>query len=90
MYQVGALTCDYVIDLDFPSRPAEDAKEPRYAVQSETWDRVTCRPFLDAARSSQLTRTLWIPGFADRGNQYGDYCLLRNRARASARETTRT
>ncbi|EJD54569.1 glycosyltransferase family 22 protein [Auricularia subglabra TFB-10046 SS5] len=86
---VGALTCDYLVDLDFPSRPIVDPKEPRYSVQSETWDRVACRPFLDSARSPRLTRTLWLPGLAERSNQYGDYCLLRNRARASAREITR-
>lgn len=76
------------MDLDFPAHPAENAREPRYAVQADAWDRVACRPFLDAAHSPRLTRTLWIPGMHDR-NSFGDYCLLRNKQREAARENLR-
>lgn len=78
-------SCDYLIDVDFPAHPAEDTLEPRYAVQADVWDRVACKPFLDAAHSPRLTRMLWIPGMQQR-NSYGDYCLLRNKRREASRQ----
>lgn len=60
--------------------------EPRYA-QDQLWDRVYCRPFLDAANSPTISRILWLPGKAWwEKNEYGDYCLLRNKQRAETRE----
>ncbi len=81
---VDVSTCHYLVDLDFPLRhPAtvvESKLEPRFAVQSDQWDRVRCQEFLDAQESSRLTRTikLPIPGW-QKGNSFGDYCLLRNK-----------
>ena len=73
-------TCDYLVDLDFPHDPVSSTYEPRYAVQSDTWERVACLPFLDARHSSLLTRTLWLPGETWQSlNKYGDYCLLRHK-----------
>ncbi|KAH7105027.1 glycosyltransferase family 22 protein [Auriculariales sp. MPI-PUGE-AT-0066] len=85
---VNVDTCDYLVDLDFPHRPAEEYStlEPRYALQDDKWERIACRPFLDASRSPLLTRTLWLPGLDSR-NSYGDYCLLLQKKRASVRET---
>ncbi|EEB91883.1 hypothetical protein MPER_09690 [Moniliophthora perniciosa FA553] len=80
--QVPVGTCDYLIDLDFPEHPIESALEPRYAVQTQTWERVSCLPFLDARYSPLLGRVLWVPGERWRQlNSWGDYCLLRNKGR---------
>ncbi|GJJ13352.1 hypothetical protein Clacol_007604 [Clathrus columnatus] len=84
---VDVTTCDYLIDLDFPAHPRESHYEPRYAVDSDNWDRVFCAPFLDAAHSSLLTRTLWLPmTLWSEKNSFGDYCLLRERRKALERE----
>ncbi|KAJ7204337.1 glycosyltransferase family 22 protein [Mycena pura] len=73
-------TCDYMLDLDFPKHPSMSDLEPRYAVDAKKWERVYCTPFLHASRSNLLTRTLWLPGDAWQSlNEFGDYCLLRNR-----------
>lgn len=80
-------TCDYLVDLDFPQHPALSKHEPRYVVDEQTWERVACLPFLDASHSSLMTRTLWVPGrWWQSKNEYGDYCLLRNRDRVSRKE----
>ncbi|THH13499.1 hypothetical protein EW146_g6729 [Bondarzewia mesenterica] len=79
MHYVDVSICDYLMDLDFPHDPVSSVYEPRWAVQTDTWDRVSCLPFLDARHSSVLTRTLWLPGETwQTTNTYGDYCLLRN------------
>ncbi|ESK90937.1 glycosyltransferase family 22 protein [Moniliophthora roreri MCA 2997] len=81
-HYVPVSTCDYLIDLDFPEHPVESALEPRYAVQTQTWERVSCLPFLDARYSPLLSRVLWVPGKRWRQlNSWGDYCLLRNKGR---------
>ncbi|KAJ7103211.1 glycosyltransferase family 22 protein, partial [Mycena belliarum] len=73
-------TCDYILDLDFPSNPSASTLEPRYAVDEKTWERVHCTPFLDTRNSNLLTRTLWLPGQTWQSlNEFGDYCLLKNR-----------
>jgi alpha-1,2-mannosyltransferase len=84
--QVDVATCDYIVDLDFPTHPIESAHQPRYAVDRATYDRAACVPFLDAAHSPLLTRVFWMPyaGWGAR-NVYGDYCLLRNRARVAGK-----
>ncbi|KAF7436487.1 mannosyltransferase [Pleurotus ostreatus] len=86
-YYVPVETCDYIVDLDFPKHPVSSANEPRYAVNTDTYDRVACIPFLDARHSSLLTRTLWMPGEKWQSmNEFGDYCLLRNRERVRQKE----
>lgn len=68
------------MDLDFPKRPLSDFAEPAYARLPE-WARVHCVPFLDAAHSSTLTRTLWLPGETwQRRNEFGEWCLLKRHA----------
>jgi alpha-1,2-mannosyltransferase len=75
--QVDVARCDYMLDLDLPSIEPT-VLEPRYAADEETWERVVCRPFLDAARSPMLTRTLWLPGERwKQMNVWGEWCLLR-------------
>ncbi|KAH9937363.1 glycosyltransferase family 22 protein [Fomitopsis serialis] len=81
-FYVDVAECDYLVDLDFPLHPSESAHEPRYVLDEATWERVKCLPFLDARHSSILTRTLWMPGARwQEGNEYGEYCLLKNRER---------
>ncbi len=50
---VDVSTCDYLVDLDLPHRHlgqqgSRFTHEPRFATQTESWDRVFCTPFLDA------------------------------------------
>ncbi|KAF9486554.1 glycosyltransferase family 22 protein, partial [Pholiota conissans] len=72
--------CDYLVDLDFPLHPSTSALEPRYAVMSDTWERVACQTFLDAHHSLTLTRMFWLPGeLWQSNNEFGDYCLLKNK-----------
>ncbi|KAF8445630.1 glycosyltransferase family 22 protein [Boletus edulis BED1] len=86
-YYVPVENCDYLVDLDFPQHPTSSGNEPRYAVDEQTWERVTCLPFLDASQSSRVARTLWVPGrWWQSKNEYGDYCLLKNRERVGAKE----
>ncbi len=94
--QVDISTCDYLVDSDFPHRPDTESKyEPRYAAQTGTWERVHCRPFLDAPNSGRVSRLLWFPGsfwaqngvMFDGGNVFGDYCLLKHRQKALERES---
>ncbi|GAA6002322.1 dolichyl-P-Man:Man(6)GlcNAc(2)-PP-dolichol alpha-1,2-mannosyltransferase [Rhodotorula paludigena] len=79
---VDVSTCDYLVDLDYPSRPASSFSdlEPRYAADASSWDRAFCAPFLDAQNSPRLSRALNLPlpGWAD-GNAWGEYCLLRRK-----------
>jgi alpha-1,2-mannosyltransferase len=76
-----------MLDLDFPLNPSSSALEPRYAIDVKSWERVYCIPFLDAAHSNLLTRTLWLPGGAWQSlNEFGDYCLLKNRALVDKKE----
>ncbi|KAJ3844927.1 glycosyltransferase family 22 protein [Lentinula raphanica] len=78
-HYVPVTTCTHLIDVDFPTHPSTSLLEPRYAVETDTWDRVHCLPFLDAQHSPLLSRILWLPGERWRSmNAWGDYCLLRN------------
>lgn len=79
--------CDYLIDLDFPKHPSSSPLEPRYSVDEKTWERVSCKPFIDAKHSFVFTRAFWLPGQAwQRYNEFGDYCLLKNKALVAAKE----
>lgn len=90
-------TCDYLMDSDFPLRHVSHVSsledhEPRYALDEETWDKVVCYPFLDAANSGKLSRLIWFPtslwskNYGSK-NQFGEYCILRHKERAAARES---
>ncbi|RPD65012.1 glycosyltransferase family 22 protein [Lentinus tigrinus ALCF2SS1-6] len=84
-------TCDYLLDLDFPLHPVETPHEPRYIADEKTWERVACQPFLDAAHSSLLSRTLWMPGeLWQTQNSYGEFCLLRHKANVQRKERLHT
>lgn len=86
--QVNVSTCDYLIDVDFKHRDYPPAQatllEPRYAIDTTTWDRVFCYHFLDAENSARFTRSFLLPLSAwHKYNSYGDYCLLQNKARSN-------
>ncbi|EJF67085.1 asparagine-linked glycosylation 9 protein isoform a [Dichomitus squalens LYAD-421 SS1] len=90
-FYVDVDSCDYLLDLDFPQHPQEGPHEPRYIVDEQTWARVACQPFLDAAHSPLLTRTLWFPGALwQQQNSYGEFCLLRHRANVAKKEREHT
>jgi alpha-1,2-mannosyltransferase len=85
--QVPVEECDYLIDLDFPLHPIASTLEPRYATMTDTWERVSCHPFLDARHSFLITRTFWLPGKTWQShNEFGDFCLLKNRKRVEQKE----
>ncbi|ORX99359.1 hypothetical protein K493DRAFT_279646 [Basidiobolus meristosporus CBS 931.73] len=67
--------CDYMIDVDYPSR-AVNPEEPRYAADTQHWTKYYCQPFLDQANSPSLTRAFYIPSLDQTSNQWGEYCLL--------------
>ncbi|CAG7853822.1 Alpha-1,2-mannosyltransferase alg9; AltName: Full=Asparagine-linked glycosylation protein 9; AltName: Full=Dol-P-Man:Man(6)GlcNAc(2)-PP-Dol alpha-1,2-mannosyltransferase; AltName: Full=Dol-P-Man:Man(8)GlcNAc(2)-PP-Dol alpha-1,2-mannosyltransferase; Flags: Precursor [Serendipita indica DSM 11827] len=85
-FYVDPSTCDYIIDLDFPSREYQ-SRDSWFTYDKANWEKVHCRQFLDAENSPALSRILWLPGKRWWNmNMYGDYCLLRNQERASTRE----
>ncbi|KAG1077041.1 hypothetical protein G6F42_025112 [Rhizopus arrhizus] len=71
--------CDYLVDVDFPLRPASPL-EPRYIRDTEHWEVMDCFPFLDADNSNRLSRAFWVPGSP--GLEWGDYCMLKRKSTA--------
>ncbi|CCO32730.1 alpha-1,2-mannosyltransferase [Rhizoctonia solani AG-1 IB] len=75
--------CDYFVHLRLPHSPERQEVVPRVG----EWEDVACFPFLDAQRSSILSRVFWAPGSLwQKGNTFGEYCLLREKQRAQIRE----
>ena len=75
--QVDIKSCHYLIDVDFPKHPVTSKFEPRYASDEANWERVECRPFLDAASSPMLTRAFWTPLKRwQELNSYGDAAIF--------------
>ncbi|CUA67499.1 alpha-1,2-mannosyltransferase [Rhizoctonia solani] len=75
--------CDYFVHLRFPHSPERQEPVPSVGL----WEDVACFPFLDAQRSSIMSRVFWVPGSVwQRGNTFGEYCLLREKERAQIRE----
>ncbi|GAA5839205.1 hypothetical protein JCM3766R1_003139 [Sporobolomyces carnicolor] len=74
--------CDYLVDLEYPNRSDAELSplEPRYSLDAETWDKVYSHPYLDAERSSVVSRAvkLPVPGW-DQRNSWGEYVLLRRK-----------
>ncbi|EIN13913.1 asparagine-linked glycosylation 9 protein isoform a [Punctularia strigosozonata HHB-11173 SS5] len=71
--------CDYMLDLFLPHHTDLDPREPPYAI-SEAWEKAHCAPFLDAAHSATLTRTVWLPSERWQAtNAWGEWCLLRSK-----------
>lgn len=88
--KVDVSTCDYLVDTDYPRRPSPSSRshEKVFADDKESWERVNCKPFLDAANTPALVRILWLPGEQWRERAaWGNYCILRNRQKAEKRES---
>ncbi|KAI8333319.1 Alg9-like mannosyltransferase family-domain-containing protein [Chlamydoabsidia padenii] len=66
--------CDFLVDSYFPLHGV-DSKEPSYVMDTDTWVKVYCEPYLDAAHSKSLARAFWVPG--SQGLAWGEYCLLK-------------
>ena len=85
-------TCDYIIDSDNAddADPPSSSYEKIFARDKNAWDRVFCAPFLDSERTPMLVRALWLPGEWWRQKaSWRNYCLLRNKQHATARESKR-
>ncbi|ELU39400.1 asparagine-linked glycosylation 9 protein isoform a [Rhizoctonia solani AG-1 IA] len=75
--------CDYFVHLRLAHSPERQEPVPRVG----EWEDVACFPFLDAQRSNILSRVFWVPGSLwQKGNTFGEYCLLRGKERAHIRE----
>ena len=74
--------CDYLVDSYMPGMEATKY-EPLYVLDDEKWEKIACRPFLDAANTGLLARTLWVPDLPvipERlRRRWGEYCLLRRK-----------
>ncbi|KAG8880375.1 mannosyltransferase [Tulasnella sp. 332] len=87
---VDVSTCDYLVDSYFPLRQTA-ALEPNYVLDTATWDKVVCVPFLDGRNSGIVSRLFWFPTSLwqkayGSGNNFGEYCMLRHKAHATLRE----
>lgn len=74
--------CDFLIDSRFPS-VAPTEREPDYAADGERWEKIVCKPYLDAWATSLLGRLVWVPDWKGLPEgwrrRWGEYCLLRRR-----------
>ncbi|CAG8707982.1 18096_t:CDS:10, partial [Racocetra persica] len=52
--------CDYIVDLETNYTQAS-ANEPRYVTQTDKWNEVICKSFLDAANSDRFSRAFYFP-----------------------------
>ncbi|EEQ32023.1 mannosyltransferase [Microsporum canis] len=75
--------CTYLVDSYFPG-DKETKLEPHYILDTETWEQLSCKPFLDSRRTGILGRMIWIPNLPFIPKKYqrvwGEYCLLKRRA----------
>ena len=77
-------TCSFLVDTQFPERTDPlPPNEPDYIADTAAWDIVKCEPFLDAASTHILARTLWVPDLRivpdALRRKWGRHCLLQRR-----------
>lgn len=72
--QITLPLCDYVVESYFDG----DDGEPDLLLDEAAWETLSCEPFLDAARTPLVGRTLWVPGAAN-VRRWGRYCLFGRR-----------
>ncbi|THY43955.1 hypothetical protein D6C77_07041 [Aureobasidium pullulans] len=74
--------CSFMVDSSFPSSEPSPL-EPDYISQTDTWEKLTCEPFLDASKTGTIGRIGWVPDWDFIPSKYrrhwGEYCLLRRR-----------
>ncbi|PFH60364.1 hypothetical protein XA68_11066 [Ophiocordyceps unilateralis] len=77
--------CSLLVDTQYPERTETPPppNEPDYVADVDTWKIVRCLPFLDAASTHLLARTLWMPDWAivpqRLRRRWGRHCLLQRR-----------
>ncbi|KAF4126514.1 alpha-1,2-mannosyltransferase [Geosmithia morbida] len=81
---VDVRTCSFLVDTQYPSRTDPlPPNEPDYISDQENWDVVHCEPFLDAAETHLLARTLWVPDLSivpeKFRRKWGRHCLLQRK-----------
>ncbi|KAG5946670.1 hypothetical protein E4U59_003217 [Claviceps monticola] len=81
---VDQRACSFLVDTQYPLRKEPPPpNEPDFVADTDTWDIVQCEPFLDAANTHILARTLWVPEWQAVPEKYrrkwGRHCLLQRR-----------
>ncbi|KAM6521330.1 mannosyltransferase [Fusarium solani] len=76
--------CSFLVDTQYPERRDPlPPNEPDYIADRENWEIVKCEPFLDAANTHLLARTLWIPDLEvipdHLKRKWGRHCLLQRK-----------
>lgn len=73
-----------MVDSYFPGATPSKL-EPNYMLDTDAWERLSCKPFLDTTRTSLLGRLFWVPDWPVIPEHYrrkwGEYCLLRRKTR---------
>ncbi|KIE02317.1 alpha-1,2-mannosyltransferase (Alg9), partial [Metarhizium majus ARSEF 297] len=81
---VDIRACSFLVDTQYPLRTEPlPPKEPDYIADKDTWEVVQCKPFLDAANTHILARTLWVPELEiipeKFRRKWGQHCLVQRK-----------
>ncbi|KAH8880299.1 hypothetical protein GQ53DRAFT_737341 [Thozetella sp. PMI_491] len=85
---VDQRACNFLVDTQYPVQQGSPEwqpppNEPDYIADVEHWQEVKCVPFLDAASTSFIARTLWLPDLPfvpdNLRRKWGRHCLLRRK-----------
>jgi len=83
--QTDIRACKFLVDTYYPGSGSTEL-EPHYILDTENWEKVTCAPFLDAARTHMLARTIWLPNMPfippKFQRHWGEHCLLKKTVKA--------
>ena len=75
--------CDFLVDSTFPESTTPTLLEPDYFKDTKTWEKVLCKPFLDAQSTAYVARLFWMPEWEwlprVARRHWGSYCLLKRR-----------
>jgi hypothetical protein len=67
-----------MIDLELPSSSVSRI-EPKYSLDTDTWEILSSYKFLDAKKVNPLIRAFYVPWLSGKRDHYGKYFLLRNK-----------
>ncbi|KAK9435433.1 alpha-1,2-mannosyltransferase (Alg9) [Metarhizium brunneum] len=81
---VDIRACSFLVDTKYPLRTEPlPPNEPDYIADKDTWEIVQCKPFLDAANTHILARTLWVPELEiipeKFRRKWGQHCLIQRK-----------
>ncbi|KAH0597187.1 hypothetical protein MHUMG1_04564 [Metarhizium humberi] len=81
---VDIRACSFLVDTQYPLRTEPlPPNEPDYIADKDTWEVVQCKPFLDAANTHILARTLWVPELEiipeKFRRKWGQHCLVQRK-----------